>query len=427
MKNRTQTSIAVTAILFSLCGIQAGDSRAVSQSAVTSNTETAWGLHTSNFRLPGAAVKLNLPDDMAAADQISGTVITEGANQDELNGIVVQISQAGPKSSEKILTTTPVFGKVFKMVVPAAAGGGSGYLIAKLMKNGKELARTTVPMQSQAAATVPDFHLPEVGQAGKPIVITGPCDGDFTNTAIQMGGQELPVLAESPRKIVTESPTNIQGQTTIAVHEGNVSRQGEFRNVKVRLTAPTTQLASGEQTIVAARVSGLDGLRSDLPLRIENRTPSVVQMGGGQIQNVTIHPQDVRAGGFYLWSQPITAIRGGEFNVLATVPQFYGNRPMSPLDGAEPKPEQPVFTAGQSQKEPCSGECEPPVPSQDGDHNIFLTCKACATCTGEGCGCELWRLKRTKPGEPKGEFEKAGGQGEKKPKESGYDYVCWCK
>ena len=421
MKNRTQTSIAVTAILFSLCAIQAGDSRATS-----SHTETASGLHTSSFQTPAGVFKLNLPDDMAAGDTISGTVSVEAKNQDELSGVVVQISQPQSKGSEKILATAPASGKSFKMILPTAAAGGSGYLIAKLLKNGKELARTTVPVQPQAAAAAPNFELPAIGQAGKPIVVTGPCDGDFANTAIQMGGQELPLLAESPRKIVTESPTNIQGKTTITVHEGTASSWGEYRNVRVRLTSPNTQLASGEQTIVAARVSGLEDLQSDLPLRIENRTPGVVQMGGGQIQNVIIHPQDVRPGGFYLWSQPITAIRGGEFNVLATVPQFYGNRPMSPLGDSEPfQPYRPIAQAAPTTG--CSGECEPPSPSQDSEHNVFVTCKACSTCTGTGCGCELWRLKRTKPGEPKGEFEKAGGQGEKKPKESGYDYVCWCK
>src|SRR5262249_5792964 len=68
------------------------------QSGDRVETKTANGLFVSTFDTPQGKIKVNLPDDMAAGDTISGTVDIEPAgkndaeraqNQTELNGEVV--------------------------------------------------------------------------------------------------------------------------------------------------------------------------------------------------------------------------------------------------------------------------------------------------------------------------------------------------
>jgi hypothetical protein len=64
--------------------------------------ETANGLNTTAFDTLEGTVTVNLPDDLAAGDTISGTVISEpkgktgdeqAKNQDELSGYVVEVAQ----------------------------------------------------------------------------------------------------------------------------------------------------------------------------------------------------------------------------------------------------------------------------------------------------------------------------------------------
>src|SRR5258708_36101071 len=65
-------------------------------------TDTAFGLTTTTFYTVQGTVSLNLPDDVAAGDTISGTVISEpkgttkdeqSKNQDSLNGYVVEVAK----------------------------------------------------------------------------------------------------------------------------------------------------------------------------------------------------------------------------------------------------------------------------------------------------------------------------------------------
>ncbi len=72
-----------------------------SQPASIASSKTEEGLETVEFDTLNGIVVVNLPDDLATSDTISGTVISEtkgetqeqiAGNQDELNGLVVEIS-----------------------------------------------------------------------------------------------------------------------------------------------------------------------------------------------------------------------------------------------------------------------------------------------------------------------------------------------
>lgn len=299
------------------------------QQKISTKTETIWGLHTTTYETPQGKIKVNLPDDMAVGDTISGTVIEEPTGQtederrmstDELNGYVLELE------NEK----TPVTQRFLKRTIPATLTGGMTLLILRDSK-GKEVARTQVPirpaplpMGRPASPASGDYRLPRIGQAGRPIQIAGPFDGDLANTAISLGGQDVQKLAESPRKLIAESPRAMVGRTQIRVMEGSAVVTGEFNNLGVVLTAPKTSLLRNETTTVTAKVDGLQGLPPDaypLPFEMTNLTPEVISFAERGDQSIAqpIPYSAVTAEGSYTFTTSIRGIQPGGFQILATL------------------------------------------------------------------------------------------------------------
>src|SRR5947209_10924822 len=200
--------------------------------------DTDRGLHVASFDTLYGKVVVNLPDDMAAGDTISGTVEAQPAgkqadevakNQDELNGLVIEI--AGTKLPSKDQTA--------KINVPEQAPEKIPVIVRD--KTGKEVGRAEVPVKprsavldclKQQAKAAPNaasikageqsqpqknpslgcpFELPAFGQPGRPLEIKGNFTGDAGQTGIKIGGKDARVLAESPRKVVTQVPSDVVG------------------------------------------------------------------------------------------------------------------------------------------------------------------------------------------------------------------------
>ena len=150
-------------------------------------TDTAFGLTTTTFDTLEGTVSVNLPDDVAAGDTISGTVIAEpkgntkdeqSKNEDSLNGYVVEVAKQQTPPQQK---------QGSKWVIPPATQFIPVVLKTRL---GKEVARTQVPVlhgdvnkprteETPNGSLPPQGHYstPEFGQAGRPISVAGPFDG----------------------------------------------------------------------------------------------------------------------------------------------------------------------------------------------------------------------------------------------------------
>lgn len=296
------------------------------KSSVTS--QTAWGVHTSTFGSPRGKIRASLPDDTAAGDTISGSVTAEPEgkteeekrrNLDELNGYVFDLGRAKVSVGEKVI----------KWAVPSALGGGLAYLILR-DKDGNEVGRTVVPVQpTQPSAPHPetpspaDYHLPAIGQQGRPFQVTGPFDGDFANTGARIGGQEVKLLAESPRKLVGESPAGIVGPTEIEVKEGNMVAKGKYNNISLELSATTTTLRRNQRAGLDVKVAGLEGFDKNVRLRVQNNTPGVVRFGGTDRDLVrkVITLAEVRSSGTYQLPLTLIGVSPGHFNIVATATQ----------------------------------------------------------------------------------------------------------
>jgi hypothetical protein len=281
------------------------------------------------FTTPHGVVKVYLPDDMRAGDTISGSVVGEpkGQTQEErarnlasLNGYQLRMVE-----SSDILYSVDFDFPQHRGVLIKMPDISRGVTVAlKDTVSGVEVASTTIPVSTtDSKATRPqtptqnDFNLPTIGQNGSSVEIKGPFDGDSRTTEIKVGGQPVTILAESPGSCIFKSPEQTFGPTEITIKENNVEAKGTYRNLGVRLNAPKTSLLKGETTTVTIEVSGLQGIKKDVPLHLESK--GVINMAGGNYQYLSIRPQDVKPDGRYTTTRTITGQQAGGFGVTATV------------------------------------------------------------------------------------------------------------
>jgi hypothetical protein len=327
-----QTTIRIGAVLILFCGMgvaAVGHAAGRERQKAATKSETGFGLHTATFEMPHGRIKVNLPDDMAAGDTISGTVLGDPAgkteeerrrNTDELNGYVVEIDNA----------RTTVNQKSFKWAVPVVVAG----TLAKILlrdRDRNEVGNVEVPikprppvLQRPAVLSPEDFQLPLLGQAQRPIQLTGPFDGDFATTGLKMGGQDLQMLAESPRKLIAESPNNIIGPTDIELKEGDIVVKGRINNLRVALTMPRTMLHKGERTSVTTTFEGLKSAPPEaFPIRYQliNRSPQIAELGetGATTLSQQIPYNAVTPEGTCAFSTPVHALQAGGFAIAVVV------------------------------------------------------------------------------------------------------------
>lgn len=299
-----------------LSGLFAGHSFSA-QSDQSGEIELQRGLLSVVFGTPAGRLTFNLPDDIAAGDKISGSVIAEPAgstdveresNTSRLQGYVVEVEGAAATPQARLL----------KWNVPSSLFPGAATVLLK-DPGGRVVGRAQFPVSLTPAASAAGFQLPRIGQAGRPVEIAGSFDGDAASTAVSVGGRNATILAESPRKTVARCPSQPVGQTTIEVREQGTEQKGEFRTLGVRLSAPRLQLRRGEQTQLNVEVTGVAALQETVSLMIVNHSSSVVSLEGGDVQTLSIDPAQIGVSVVYLASRNLTGVQPGVFDIEAEV------------------------------------------------------------------------------------------------------------
>jgi CHAT domain-containing protein/tetratricopeptide (TPR) repeat protein len=292
--------------------------RAAAQNAAGYRVESksADGLYATTFTTPQGTIKVNLPDDMAAGDTISGSVYTEptgtneterGQNLDELNGYVIDL--AGQKTAVGERTFTRNINR---------SGTRPGTIV--LLHHEQSVATATIPTLVTAPPRPTQFTVPTGGQQGRLLQIDCPCNGVFSpQDYVRVGGISLPLIAESPRSLVVHNTTEVAGPTNMDLSENGMAVQCPFRNIQINLSAPKLNLIRGETTTLHVMVLGLGGMSGDQSLDLQNNSPGVIKMSGGEQQQLTIHGTEVRPDGTYSTDRTLTGITAGGFGVTATL------------------------------------------------------------------------------------------------------------
>jgi len=307
--------VALIAIAFILIAtITQFAPRATAQNAPGYRVESksADGLYATIFTTPQGVIKVNLPDAMFAGDTVSGSIYTEptGKNEterrqnlEELNSYVIDL----------IGQETTVGDRTFTRNVNRAN-------TIVLLRHGQSVANATIPILLTAPPSPTQFTVPTGGQQGRLLQIGCPCNGLFSpQDSVRVGGIALPLIAESPRSLVVHNTSEISGPTNMDLDENGMAMKCPFRNIHVNLAAPKLNLIRGETTTLHVTVLGLGGMSGDQSLDLQNNSPGVIKMSGGEQQHLTIHGTEVRPDGSYAIDRTLTGITAGGFGVTATL------------------------------------------------------------------------------------------------------------
>jgi CHAT domain-containing protein len=281
------------------------------------DSSSANGLNITTFTTPQGVIKVNLPDDMAAGDTISGTVTAEPTGQND-----AERAQNLAELKRHVLVVegqqTLVGAGTFSWSIPRPLNPNSKNF--SLFQRGQNAATTTVPISATPPPSPSQFMIPTGGQQGRLIQIKGPGNGIFSpQDYVKVGGTILPPLAESPRSLILRNASESLGPTNLEGHENGVGMQCPFRNLGINLSAPKLHLLRGETTTLRVVVLGLAGITGDQSLDVENTSPSVIRMNGGDRQHINIGAAEVRPDGTYSMERTLTGIMAGSFGVTGTV------------------------------------------------------------------------------------------------------------
>jgi len=317
-------SIYSTCLLLFLYACVTSAQTSPTDSPFTSDVSSNGGLQIVTFSGQSGRIKVYLPDDIAAGDTISGTIQAQPAGKDAeersknlavLASLMIDLGNGQLVPVERgLLNWKPKSLKqaVIRLVTSAGIDTGT-------------MAAAEISLDTRSAAPSIRFSLPLLGQTGRPISISGPFDGDASNTKCLVGGNELAVIAESPRQSVCIGTTLVIGLTDIRISEGQKNAAGQFRNIGVNLRAPNTRLATGESTQLTVEVLGLQGITT--PVYVQLVTTGTVTTQGGNDQRLQIDPQAVDPGGMWVRNFTLTATQKGSFDVTTNVLAPTGKKP----------------------------------------------------------------------------------------------------
>lgn len=236
---------------------------------VTTDIKHGDGLDTVEFDTLNGKVEVNLPDDLSATDTISGTVIVEAngknkeeiaQNEDTLRGYVVEIAQTQEVSEPEPTKPSPTTKTPVKPPAPRICQeppqiyvtprsiphytcniprGSSHVTVIIRNRQGHECGREELVCDPQPSRC-PPVTIPTRANCG-PIRIQGPCDGRLSTSRISINRQNCPILAESPRQEICQTPNNLRGPCTIERNEcGNITRR-TITMLPPRLSTGTAQ------------------------------------------------------------------------------------------------------------------------------------------------------------------------------------------
>ncbi|UCH94274.1 MAG: hypothetical protein JSV88_28955 [Candidatus Aminicenantes bacterium] len=281
--------------------------------STTASYATEEGVHVVTFKTPYGSIYLNLPDDMAKGDIISGKLTLEpdgrkekekAKNRESLKDYILEIGERKTPAGKEWDKWTISNVKELPIILRSPKG--------------KKVAGIQVPVIPGAPVSkIGDFQCPKAGLAGGLIEIPGPFDGDFSNTEVHIGDKELEKWAESPRKVILASPKDVVGSSTISLKEGSDKDECEYRNLLLESKVGKSKLLKGETTVLTIIVRGLEGLEDEIPFQIENKTPRIVSME--KEGSFFIQPDDVQPGGVYIADRLLTGITPGRFHISVSV------------------------------------------------------------------------------------------------------------
>ena len=350
------------------------------------------GLTTAVFTTSGGNIKVYLPHDIRSNDLISGCVIAEpiGKNAKQTANNLAELKKYSITiNNEKFAvdnTTNP-----FRFLVNADQTKTG--LIELINGSGIKAGKLTIPsVPEKSLQPAPSqCKIPSHGLTGLPFRITGPFDGNSSNTNCMLDNKPMEILVKSPRECIVLYPPGATGIKTLNVQEsGKQLCSQQVSGVQMNISAGKLDLLKGEETYINVSITGLQNLPDTALLTLANITTSVVVMQPSNMIVIALSPDSVGSGTFNKTFN-IQSIRTGTFsvNVNLDLPENQpDNPPTQPQPGdhpptqPQPQPRDSTTTVPQCPK--CNCYCSAtiiPVEEKDGvsTYRVSVT----ASCSGQ--------------------------------------------
>ena len=260
---------------------------------------TQKGLTTAIFNLSSGAIKFHLPKDIRAGDIISGSIEVEPAGKT-------------PKQMDKNLAelkkyTVDLDGQKFPVLNsfnPVQYKINDNKLqrsLSLVNSNGTNMGQVSIDCayENKNEGLPKTCKIPSHALTAEPLRITGPFDGNSSNTSCNVSGKEVTVLAESSGQCFVSFPANVKGTQSLNVQEqGTQPCTQNVSAVNMNVEAGKLNLLRGERTYIDVTISGLQGLSGLALLTLNNVTAGIVTMQPANNVIIPLNPDSVGSGDF---------------------------------------------------------------------------------------------------------------------------------
>ena len=254
--------------------------------------QTQKGLTTIIFNNPAGSIKVYLPLDIRPGDIISGSINTDpvGKNVRQIEKNLAQLKKYSIDFNGKKIPVSNT-DKVFHTII--INENVASNKVSLINSKGAKEAEVNLPVSlNDEHKTVPaTCGIPSHALIASPLRITGPFDGDASNTKCTVGSLPCEIIAESNRGCFIKFPENVKGINEIKIAEKeNPPCKSNISAVDMNVSANKLSLLKGEKTQINVAISGLQQLPSNATLDIVNKTENIVVLQGGNQQKEIIAP-----------------------------------------------------------------------------------------------------------------------------------------
>ena len=224
------------------------------------DSSSANGLYIATFTTPQGLIKVNLPDDMAAGDTISGTVTPNQPARMKRSGRQ-NLAELNTLCDRSGRTTDAGRRQTFSWSIPQPLNTNSKHDCPFASRPERRLP-PLFRYQPHAPPSPTQFTVPTGGQQGRLIQIDCPCNGVFSpQDYVRIGGKMLPLMAESPRSLVVHNTSEVLWANQYRTSSRMAWEcSAHFVTFSINLSAAKLNLIRGETTTLKVVVLGLGGL-----------------------------------------------------------------------------------------------------------------------------------------------------------------------
>ena len=284
------------------------------------NISSQKGLTTALFTTAQGNIKVYLPDDIKPGDVISGRIIVEplGKNEKQVERNLSELKKYSINiNSEKFPVDNT--GKPIQFVVHSDRPN-TGQL-ELINASGVKTAQLSIPAapKSNRKPASDECMVPTHALTGSPLRITGPFDGNSSNTSCNLGNKPMVILAESPGQCILFYPADGGGVQKLEIKEsGKQPCLSPVSGVNMNVSAGKLNLQKGENTYIDVSITGLQNLPDTALLTLTNITSGIVIMQPSNIIAIPLSPDSVGSGVFNRRFE-IQSIRTGGFTVIVNL------------------------------------------------------------------------------------------------------------